>query len=153
TKEPDLTPEDEKEICQWAREIYNSEVIFITHYPTKKRPFYTMPDPENPEYTLSFDILCRGLEITTGGQRINDYSQLVENVKKWGNKPEDFEFYLQAFKYGMPKEGGFAFGAERIVKQILGLENLREASAFPRDMSRIDSRLATTNNIKPITNE
>jgi len=141
TKEPDLTPEDEKEICQWAKENHNSEVIFITHYPTKKRPFYTMPDPENPEYTLSFDILLKGLEITTGGQRINGYSQLVENIKKWGNKPEDFEFYLQAFKYGMPKEGGFAFGAERVVKQILGLENLREASAFPRDMSRIDGRL------------
>ena len=145
TKEPDLTPEDEKEICQWAKETHNSEAVFITHYPTKKRPFYTMPDPENPEYTLSFDILYRGLEITTGGQRINDYSQLVENVKKWGNRPEDFEFYLQAFKYGMPKEGGFAFGAERIVKQILGLENLREASAFPRDMSRIDGRIATNN--------
>lgn len=141
TKEPDLTPEDEKEICQWAKEKHKSDVVFITHYPTKKRPFYTMPDPENPEYTLSFDILCRGLEITTGGQRINDYNELVENIKKWGNKPDDFEFYLQAFKYGMPKEGGFAFGAERIVKQILCLENLREASAFPRDMGRIDSRL------------
>jgi len=141
TKEPDLTPEDEKKICQWAKEKHNSEVIFITHYPTKKRPFYTMPDPENPEYTLSFDILCRGLEITTGGQRINNYNQLVENIKKWGNKPTDFEFYLQAFKYGMPREGGFAFGAERIVKQILDLENLREACAFPRDMSRIDGRL------------
>lgn len=141
TKEPDLTPEDEKEICQWAKETHSSEAIFITHYPTKKRPFYTMPDSENPEYTLSFDILLRGLEITTGGQRINSYNQLVENIKKWGNKPEDFDFYLQTFKYGMPDEGGFAFGAERIVKQILGLENLREASAFPRDMSRIDGRL------------
>lgn len=144
TKEPDLTPEDEKEICQWAKENHNSDVIFITHYPTKKRPFYTMPDPENPEYTLSFDILYSGLEITTGGQRINNYEQLVENIKKWGNKPEQFEFYLQAFKYGMPKEGGFAFGAERIVKQMLGLENLREASAFPRDMSRIDGRIANS---------
>jgi len=142
TKEPDLTPEDEKEICQWAKETHNSELVFITHYPTKKRPFYTMPDPDDPDYTLSFDILCRGLELTTGGQRINNYDQLVENIKKWGNKPEQFEFYLQAFKYGMPQEGGFAFGAERIVKQILGLENLREASAFPRDMGRIDGRIA-----------
>lgn len=142
TKEPDLTPEDEKEICQWAKETHNSDLVFITHYPTKKRPFYTMPDQQNTEYTLSFDILCRGLEITTGGQRINDYNQLKENIKKWGNKPEQFEFYLQAFKYGMPKEGGFAFGAERIVKQILGLENLREASCFPRDMGRIDGRIA-----------
>jgi len=142
-KEPDLTPEDEQEICAWAKEEKDSDVIYITHYPTKKRPFYTFPDPENPEDTLSFDMLCRGLEIVTGGQRINDYKKLLENIKKWDNKPEDFEIYLQAFKYGMPPEGGFALGSERIVKQILGLDNLREASLFPRDMGRIDRRLSS----------
>jgi len=141
-KEPDLNPDDEKEICKWAEEKRGSELVFITHYPTKKRPFYTFADPEDPDYTLSFDILCRGLEITTGGQRINDYEKLLENIKKWGNDPKSFEFYLQAFKYGMPPEGGFAFGLERITKQILGLENLREASFFPRDMERIDQRLS-----------
>jgi len=141
-KEIDLEPEDEKEICQFSKEKYGSELIFITHYPTKKRPFYTFPDPEDPEYTLSFDLLCRGLEIVTGGRRINEYEKLVKNIKKWGNKPKDFAFYLQAFKYGMPPEGGFALGAERIVKQILGLENIREASLFPRDMERIDQRLS-----------
>jgi len=141
-KEPDLTPEDEKEICQWAKEKFNSELIFITHFPTKKRPFYTYPDPEDPEYTLSFDLLCRGLEIVTGGQRIHEYKKLIKNIKKWGNKVKDFKYYLQAFKYGMPPEGGFALGAERIVKQILGLENIREASLFPRDMERIDQRLS-----------
>jgi len=140
-KEMDLEPEDEKEICKWAEEKHGSELIFITHYPTKKRPFYTFADPEDPDYTLSFDILCRGLEITTGGQRINDYQKLLENIKKWGNKPECFEFYLQTFKYGMPPEGGFAFGLERVTKQILGLENLRESTLFPRDMERIDQRL------------
>lgn len=140
-EEMDLDPEDEKEICKFAKEKYNSDLIFITHYPTKKRPFYTYSDPEDPEYTLSFDLLFRGLEITTGGQRIHQYKKLVENIKKWGNKPEEFEFYLQAFKYGMPPEGGFAFGAERITKQILGLQNIREASLFPRDMVRIDKRL------------
>ena len=141
-KEPDLEPEDEKEICEWAKEKYNSELIFITHYPTKKRPFYAYPDPKEPNYTLSFDLLCRGLEIVTGGQRIHKYEKLVKNIKKWGNKPKDFSFYLQAFKYGMPPEGGFAFGLERIVKQVLGLENVREASPFPRDMGRIDQRLS-----------
>jgi nondiscriminating aspartyl-tRNA synthetase len=141
-KEMDLDPEDEKEICQFAKEKHGSELIFITHYPTKKRPFYTYPDSEDPEYTLSFDLLCRGLEIVTGGQRINDYKKLTENIKKWGNEVKDFKFYLQAFKYGMPPEGGFALGAERITKQILGLENIREASLFPRDMGRIDQRLA-----------
>ena len=142
-KEPDLEPDDEKEICQFAKEKYNSELIFVTHYPTKKRPFYTFPDPEDPEYTLSFDLLCRGLEIITGGQRIHEYEKLVKNIKKlFSHKIKDFEFYLQAFKYGMPPEGGFALGAERIVKQILGLGNVRQASLFPRDMERIDQRLA-----------
>jgi nondiscriminating aspartyl-tRNA synthetase len=144
-KEPDLEPEDEKEICKFAKEKYNSELIFITHYPTKKRPFYTYPDPENPDYTLSFDLLFRGLEIVTGGQRIHEYEKIVKNIKKWGNKIQDFKFYLQAFKYGMPPEGGFAFGAERVTKQILGLKNIREASLFPRDMTRIDARLAKSN--------
>ncbi len=140
-KEPDLEPEDEREICRYSLEKYGSDLIFITHYPTKKRPFYTYPDPEDPEYTCSFDLLGRGLEWVTGGRRINDYEMLLEHVKEWGNKPEDFEIYLQAFKFGMPPEGGFALGAERITMQILGLENIREASLFPRDMERIDLKL------------
>ncbi len=141
-KKPDLEPIDEKEICLWAKEEHGVELVFITHYPTKKRPFYTFPDPEDPKYTLSFDLLYRGLEIVTGGQRINDYKQLTESIKKWGNDVKNFEFYLQAFKYGMPPEGGFALGAERIIKQALNLKNVREASLFPRDMGRIDQRLA-----------
>ncbi|MFH1820630.1 MAG: aspartate--tRNA(Asn) ligase [Candidatus Nealsonbacteria bacterium] len=141
-KEKDLTPDDEKEICKFAEEKYGSELIFITHYPTEKRPFYTYPDPDDPKHTLSFDLLCRGLEIVTGGQRINDYEQLLKSLKKRGNKPQDFKFYLQAFKYGLPREGGFALGAERLVKQILNLDNVREASLFPRDMTRIDQRLS-----------
>lgn len=145
-KEPDLEPEDEKEICRYSKELFGSELIFITHYPTKKRPFYTYPDPKDPEYTLSFDLLGRGLEWITGGQRINNYEKLLENVKKWGNKPEDFKLYLQAFEYGMPPEGGFALGAERITMQILGLSNIREASLFPRDMERVDIRLSNLKN-------
>jgi len=139
--QPDLEPEDEKEICAYSLEKYGSELIFITHYPTNKRPFYTYPDPQDPKYTCSFDLLGRGLEWVTGGQRINDYNQLVKNVKKWGNQPKDFDLYLQAFKYGMPPEGGFCLGAERITMQILSLENIRQASLFPRDMERVDIKL------------
>ncbi|MBZ9569446.1 aspartate--tRNA(Asn) ligase [Patescibacteria group bacterium] len=142
-READLTPEDEKEICQWAKEKKNTELVFITHFPSKKRPFYTYPDPEDPEYTLSFDLLYKGMEIVTGGQRIHEYEKLLKNIKKFGGKVKDFKFYLQTFKYGMPPEGGFALGAERITKQVLGLKNLREASFFPRDMARIDQRLST----------
>lgn len=143
TSEPDLSPEDERKICAYAKEQYGSDFIFITHFPTKKRPFYTFPDPTDPTHTLSFDLLFRGLEIVTGGQRINNYAQLVENIKKWGNKPEDFDFYLQTFKYGMPPEGGFAIGTERVTKQLLNLKNVSEASLFPRDMERIDQRLSS----------
>ena len=140
--EPDLDPSDEKEICKWAQEETGAPFVFITHYPVGKRPFYTMPDEDDPEFTLSFDLLGISEEWVTGGQRINDYEKLLDHVKKWNNKPENFEIYLQAFRYGMPPEGGFAMGLERITKDILGLSNIREASLFPRDMERIDERFS-----------
>ncbi len=140
--EPDLSPDDEKEIYKWAVEEYGSELIFITHYPTKKRPFYTMPDPDDPDYTLSFDLIGKGVEWLTGGQRLNDLNHLSENAKKRGIDLEKSELYLQAFKYGMPPEGGWSFGSERITQGILGLANIREASLFPRDMERVDIRLS-----------
>lgn len=140
--EPDLEPGDEKEICAWAKEETGVPLVFITHYPTKKRPFYTMPDPNDPEHTLSFDLLGFTEEWVTGGQRINDYKMLLDNIKKWGNKEENFQLYLQAFKFAMPPEGGFAMGLERLTRDILGLSNIREASLFPRDMERVDERLS-----------
>lgn len=142
TKEPDLDPSDEKEICKWAQEETGAPFVFITHYPVKKRPFYTMPDEKDPEHTLSFDMLGISEEWVTGGQRINDYDMLLEHIKEWGNSPANFEVYLQAFKYGMPPEGGFAMGLERITKDIIGLSNIREASLFARDMERIDERFS-----------
>ncbi|MFC1790400.1 YbaK/EbsC family protein, partial [Patescibacteria group bacterium] len=96
---------------------------------------------EDPELTLSFDLVGTGFEWITGGQRINNYQQLLDNIHKWGNKPEDFEIYLQSFKYGMPPEGGWCIGAERATQGILGLPNIRQASLFPRDMERVDIRL------------
>ncbi len=141
TQELDLNPEDEKEIADWAREEHNSDLVTITHFPTKKRAFYSLPDPKDPEYCLSFDIVFRGLEICSGSQRINDYTQLVKVIKDRGMNPDDFEMYLQAFKYGMPPEGGFSFGLERLTMKLLGLDNVRKASLFPRDMERVDIRL------------
>lgn len=148
TKEPDLSPEDEREITEWAKEKHDSELVIITHYPTRKRPFYTYPDPEDPDTTLSFDLVGRGVEWFTGGQRINDYNQLLESMEKKGIGKQDFEIYLQAFKYGMPPEGGFAIGAERVTMHLLGLSNIREASAFPRDMERVDVRLSQNSKVK-----
>lgn len=142
--EPDLDPKGEREMCAWAKEETGAPFVFITHYPTEKRPFYTMPDPEDPETTLSFDLLGVSEEWVTGGQRINDYELLLSRIKERGNRPENFDLYLQAFRYGMPPEGGFAIGLERVTKDILGLANVREASLFPRDMERVDERFSAT---------
>ena len=139
--EKDFAPEDEREICQWALEEKGSELVFVSHYPTKARPFYTYPDDGNPEFNQGFDLIGRGVEWMTGGRRINDYKTLLSHAKEWGVDPKEIEIYLQAFRYGMPPEGGFAFGAERITMLILNLKNVREASLFPRDMERVDFRL------------
>jgi len=141
--EKDLSPEDEVDICKWAVEKHQSDFVTVTHYPTKKRAFYTMPDPVDPEFSLSYDLLFRGVEILSGSQRIHQYDKLVEAIKERGMNPEAFEIYLQAFRYGMPPEGGFSFGLERMTKELLGLSNIREASLFPRDMERVDIRLST----------
>lgn len=141
-KEKDLSPQDEIDICKWAKENKDSDLVIITHFPTSKRAFYTMPDPQDPEYSLSMDVLFRGLEILSGSMRISDYNQLVNTIRERGMNPDNFEMYLQTFKYGMPPEGGFSYGLERITKQLLKLENVREASLYPRDMERVDIRLS-----------
>ncbi|MBI2085731.1 aspartate--tRNA(Asn) ligase [Candidatus Daviesbacteria bacterium] len=140
-KEKDLTPQDEVDLCKWSFKKHDSDFVTITHFPTQAKPFYTMPDPKNPEYSLSYDLLFRGLEILSGSQRINDYEQLTASIKSRGMNPENFEMYLQSFKYGMPPEGGFSFGLERVTMHVLNLANVREASLFPRDMERVDIRL------------
>ncbi len=142
SKELDLNPEDEKEICAWAKEKHASDFVTITHFPTKKRAFYSLPDPQDPEYSLSYDLLFRGLEILSGSQRINEVEQLVAAMKNKGISPENFGMYVMAFQYGMPPEGGFSFGLERLTMKLLELTNVREASLFPRDMERVDERLS-----------
>jgi len=144
TKELDLNPEDEKEICQWAKEEKASDFVTITHFPTKKRAFYTLPDPANPEYSLSYDLLFRGLEILSGSQRVNNYEQLLSILKERKLDQKNFTLYLQAFKYGIPPEGGFSFGLERMTMKLLELSNVREAALFPRDMERVDERFSKT---------
>ncbi len=139
---PDLEPEHEREISAWARKEKGSDFLFITHYPVKKRPFYTYEDEADPGYTKSFDLLFRGLEITTGGQRIHEYQPLVERIRQRNLDPKQFSYYLQAFKYGMPPHGGSATGLERLTARMLGLSNIKEATLFPRDLNRIDIRLS-----------
>jgi len=140
--EPDLEPEHERQICEYAKRELNSDFVFITHFPTTKRAFYTMADPEDPERSLSFDLLFRGLEINSGAQRIHDYEALVAKMKDRGMDPEKFSYYLQAFKYGIQPHGGCSTGLERITARMLELQNVKEASTFPRDMNRIDLLLS-----------
>ena len=140
--EPDLEPEHERQICQYAQEKLGSDFVFITHFPTTKRAFYTMADPEDPERSLSFDLLFRGLEINSGAQRIHDYDTLVAKMQERGMDSEKFSYYLQAFKYGIPPHGGCSTGLERITARMLELQNVKEASTFPRDMNRIDLLLS-----------
>ena len=127
----------EELICDYVKKEYGTEFVFLTKYPVAKRPMYTMPDDEDKTLTKSFDLIYDGLEITTGGQRINDYEMLKENIIKFGLNPEDFDFYLDTFKYGMPPHGGFAIGLERLTMKILKLSNIREATLVPRDMKRL----------------
>jgi nondiscriminating aspartyl-tRNA synthetase len=141
SNEPDLEPHQERLIGEYAKRQFGSDFIFITHYPVEKRPMYTFEDPKDKGFTASFDLLFRGTEIVTGGQRINEYEKLKSNMIKFGLNPENFQFYLQAFKYGMPPEGGIGMGLERVTWQLLGLDNIKQATLFPRDQVRIDEIL------------
>ncbi len=140
--EPDLEPEDERWLCEWAKREDNSDFVFVTHYPVSKRPFYTMEDSGDVGFTKSFDLLFRGVEITTGGQRRHEYDNLVAGARMKGLNPDNFSFYLQAFKYGIPPHGGWGMGLERLTAKFLGLPNVKEAALFPRDINRIDTLLS-----------
>jgi nondiscriminating aspartyl-tRNA synthetase len=135
--EPDLDPEGERLACTWAQEQFGSEFLFVTHYGSEKRPFYAMDDPEAPGLTLSFDLLFRGWEVTTGGQRLHQYEEYVAKMSRRGLDPAKFDFYLEAFRCGMPSHGGLGAGLERLTARLLGLANIREATLFPRDRKRL----------------
>ena len=133
-----IDAEGEVILSKYIKETYDCDFVFLTEYPVSKRPMYAMPDSKRPELTKSFDLIYKGLEITTGGQRIHDYDMLAANIRKFGLNPEDFGFYLDSFKYGMPPLGGFAIGLERLTLKILDLENIREATLLPRDLKRLE---------------
>ena len=134
----DLEPEEEVLIGRYFEEEYGSDFVFVTHYPSKKRPFYAMDDPADPKFTLSFDLLYKGLEITTGGQRIHDYQKLLEKIEARGMTTEGVEQYLDTSKYGMPPHGGLGIGLERLTMKLTGEDNVRETTLFPRDLSRLE---------------
>jgi nondiscriminating aspartyl-tRNA synthetase len=135
--EPDLAPAHERWLGDWAKREYNSDFVFITGYPMVKRPFYTHPDPARPQYSNSFDLLFRGLELVTGGQRLHRYEDYMASLEARHMSAAPLDGYLQAFKYGMPPHGGFAIGLERWVAQLTGASNVRETTLFPRDLNRL----------------
>ncbi len=138
----DMSPEDERQICEYAKKNLGSDFVFITRFPTKKRAFYTFEDADEAPFSRGFDLLFRGLEINSGAQRIHNYDDLVEKIKGRGLDPEKFSYYLQAFKYGMPPHGGSSTGIERFTARMLEIPNVKEATSFPRDMNRIDTLLS-----------
>ena len=131
--EPDLAPEHERRLGAWARREHASEFLFVVGYPMAKRPFYTHPDPERPGFSNSFDLLFRGVELMTGGQRLHRYEDYVAALAARGEGTDAYEGYLDAFRYGMPPHGGFAIGVARLV----GARNVRETTLFPRDRNRL----------------
>ncbi len=135
--EPDLSPQDERWLGEWAQQEFGSDFLFITGYPMRKRPFYTHPDPDRPEYSNSFDLLFRGTELVTGGQRLHLYQDYLAALEKAHLPIEPFETYLEAFRHGMPPHGGFAIGLERLLMQLTGAPNIRLTTAFPRDLVRL----------------
>ncbi len=145
---PDMEPEDERRICEWALKEHDSDFVFITRFPTTTRAFYTYEDSSEAPYSRGFDLLFRGLEINSGSQRIHNYDEMITRLETRGLDPKKFSFYLQAFKYGMPPHGGCSTGLERFTARMLELANIKEASAFPRDLNRIDTLLSvnTTDN-------
>ncbi len=138
--EPDLAPQHERWLGEWAREEFDSDFLFVTGYPMAKRPFYTHPNPADPNYSNSFDLLFRGTELVTGGQRLHLYQDYLDAVAAKGYTDlRPFETYFETFKLGMPPHGGFAIGLERFIMQLLGLENVRLATLFPRDLDAVDA--------------
>ncbi|WP_433442243.1 aspartate--tRNA(Asn) ligase [Nonomuraea sp. CA-141351] len=135
--EPDLSPAQERWLCEWAAREHGSEFLFVTGYPMSKRPFYTHPDPARPGYSNGFDLLFRGLELVTGGQRLHLHADYLAALAARGEGPEAYEGYLQAFRYGMPPHGGFALGLERWTARLTGAANIRQTTAFPRDLHRL----------------
>lgn len=136
-KEPDLSPAAERELCQYALQEYGTDLIFVTDWKTSKRPFYSYPTDGSPDLTNTFDLLCAGTEITSGGQRRHTYDSMVEGILSKDMDPANFGDYLSIFKYGMPPHGGFGMGLERLTMTLLHLKNIREASLFPSDPKRI----------------
>jgi nondiscriminating aspartyl-tRNA synthetase len=135
--EPDLAPAHERAVGAWAQETHGSDFVVVEGYPTAHRAFYSHPDPEEPHWSRSFDLIFRGVELVSGAQRLHRYEEYVAVLAARGLDPAPYEGYLEAFRYGVPPHGGFAIGLERWVSRLIGVENVRQVTLFPRDLHRL----------------
>jgi nondiscriminating aspartyl-tRNA synthetase len=135
--EPDLAPEHERALGDWALKEFGSDVLAVEGYPMRKRPFYTCPQPGDNRWSNSFDLLFRGIELVTGGQRLHRYRDYISAIESRGEDPDQYHSYLQTFRHGMPPHGGFAIGLERWTARLIGASNIREVALFPRDVHRL----------------
>jgi nondiscriminating aspartyl-tRNA synthetase len=135
--EPDLSPDDERWLCEWALATHHSEFLYVTGYPMAKRPFYTHPDPSRPAFSNGFDLLFRGLELVTGGQRLHQHADYLAALARRGEDAAPYTSYLDVFAHGMPPHGGFAIGLERWTARLTGAANIRQTALFPRDLHRL----------------
>ena len=133
----DLSPAHERWLGEWAQREHGSDFLFVTGYPAKTKPFYTALDPQWPGYTNSFDMVFRGIELVSGGQRLHQYEDYVAALQERGMNAEGFGGYLEAFRHGMPPHGGFAIGLERWIARLAEVPNVRETTLFPRDLNRL----------------
>ncbi len=130
----DLGSEEEKLLGEIMKK-QGHDFYYITKYPIEAKPFYTMP--EGDRYSRGFDLECKGIEIASGSQRIHKINLLEDRIKACGLNVKDFESYLKSFRYGMPPHGGFGFGIERFIMELLEIKNIRECILFPRDRTRL----------------
>jgi nondiscriminating aspartyl-tRNA synthetase len=135
--EPDLAPQHERALGEWARREHGSDLVYVEGYPMVKRPFYTCPQPSDPRWSNSFDLIFRGVELVTGGQRRHEYADYVAALAARGESPDVYATYLEPFRHGMPPHGGFAIGLERFMARVTGAQNVRETTLFPRDLHRL----------------
>jgi len=138
TQEKDLTPDEEKWICEYSRKQLGSDLVYVYEFPMETHKFYQKKNPDG-QTVMSADLLFRGVEISTAPMRESDYATLVQQMKDCGVNPEDpsFKYYLQAFKFGLPAHGGCGFGLDRFLQKVVGFNNVKEATLFPRDINRL----------------
>ena len=135
--EPDLAPAHERALGEWAKAEHGSDFVVVEGYPAANRAFYSHPEPEDPHWSRSFDLIFRGVELVSGAQRLHRYDDYVRTLEARGYPYAPYASYVEAFRSGIPPHGGFAIGLERFVGRLTESPNIREVTLVPRDLHRL----------------